>query len=466
VIITFAVAARQLLAARENYRLIITDNLTGLANRARLRIAMTRAAQRSRHTGRPMAMMVIDLDGFKQVNDGYGHEAGDAMLVTFAGVLRRTVRALDTPARLGGDEFAAVLTDVGEEDAVAVAQRILAEAARPSPIGGTQLPIRGSIGIAVHDPSAGEPLDIDQLLHRADLAMYSAKRLGAHGWQVFRPDGGQADVVPDLFRAIQTDAIEVEYQPVVDLASGDLVGVEASARWTHPAHGPIDPERLVKLAEEVGAIHALGSCVLRRAVRQVRDWQDRQPAGRELRLSVNVSALQLTRPDLPSDVFAVLDEVGFDPRHLVIEITESAVVDNAGAIGNLATLRTRGIRIALDDFGTGYSSLRLLRDLPVDTLKLDRCFVADLDSDGHGKGSRIAEAMIRLAQTMELETVAAGIEQPAEAIELALLGCAAGQGHHFAGPLTADAMDQLISDPRSRWSQPPVAARAESAYRM
>ncbi|MFI5912089.1 putative bifunctional diguanylate cyclase/phosphodiesterase [Dactylosporangium sp. NPDC051541] len=434
-VMTGGVAARQFIAARESYTLGVTDSLTGLANRRELRIALRAAADRQRRTGLPIAALVLDLNGFKQVNDDYGHVVGDRMLVAFAEILRRTLRTGDVAARLGGDEFAVLLPQLRRgEDAIAVAERILAACRTPLLIGGNTLHLRVSIGIACADSAADAP----DLPHRADLAMYAAKRSGTLGWVLYSAEAEEADraaaaLAEDLTRAVPEGQLRLMYQPIVALATGELIAVESLVRWQHPVHGLLGPDRFIPAAERTGLINAIGAWVLREACRQVGQWQAALPPGRRLYVSVNLSPVQLERRTLAADVLAVLDSVGYDPRDLVLEITESALVDDRSAVPQLEELRTHGVRIALDDFGTGYSSLRYLTRLPVDILKLDRCFVNELN--GEREGAAVAEAVIRLSQILHMDTVAEGIENEAQATELTLLGYRNAQGYHYARPL-------------------------------
>jgi diguanylate cyclase (GGDEF)-like protein len=465
-VMTVGVAGRQILTLRENHALVVTDSLTGLANRLRLLDAMTRAAERSRRTGIPIAVLLIDLDGFKQVNDSFGHEAGDRLLVTFAEVLRDCVRGSDTPARLGGDEFAVLLNGVNNaEEAIEVANRILARSAIPVTVAAQTMPIRASIGIGIADLS----LDADQparpngqeLLHRADLAMYAAKRKKTHSWQLYREGAMEADLElaqmrDDLLNAVAREQLRVHYQPIVALGTGDLVAVEALVRWQHPTRGLLAPDTFIPLAEEIGVIQDIDVWVMEHACHQVRTWQDNLPQGRSLHLSVNFSAPQLARPTLAADVIAILRRTRFDPRHLVVEVTESLLVDDQSAVPQLQALRDQGVRVALDDFGTGYSSLRYLTLLPVDILKLDRCFVAELNNSP--EGSAVAEAVMRLAQILHLDTVAEGIEEASQATELTLLGCNSAQGYHFARPVTAETIEVMILDPTGTWPTLPFPA--------
>ncbi|GIJ51880.1 hypothetical protein Val02_87660 [Virgisporangium aliadipatigenens] len=440
-VMTFGVAARQVVALRENHALVLTDALTGLANRLRLNEAL----QRVRRSGARVAALAIDLDGFKQVNDSLGHEAGDAVLTAFAAVLKRTLRPDDLSARLGGDEFAVLLEEVGEAEAIAVAERILATIRDPVPVGTQLVRIRASIGIAVSEPGAAP--SPRELLHHADIAMYAAKRRQHSGWRLYseetmRQDREAAALREDLLRAVDADQLRVLYQPIVALATGALVAVEALVRWHHPTRGVVPPAEFIPVAEELGVIDDIGAWVLEQASRQVRRWQERLSPGRTLHLSVNFSAHQLRRPALAAEVLETLRRTGLDPRDLVLEITESALVDDDSAVPQLHELRGHGVRVALDDFGTGYSSLRYLTRLPVDILKLDRCFVAELNGDP--EGSAVAEAVIRLGQILHLDTVAEGIEDPAQATELTLLGCRNAQGFHFARPLPPEALTALL----------------------
>ncbi|WP_433605585.1 putative bifunctional diguanylate cyclase/phosphodiesterase [Dactylosporangium sp. CA-139114] len=435
-VMTAGVAARQILASRENYSLVVTDSLTGLANRIQLRDVLAAAAERRRRTGAQFAVLLLDLNGFKQVNDTYGHEAGDRMLVAFADVLRDSVRDGDVAARLGGDEFAVVLAGVRDHaDATAVAERILAGCRPPLEVSGHTLRLRASIGVAT-SLTAG-----DDLLHQADVAMYSAKRRGTPGWALYSPEA-ETPLAGDLTRAVSEGQMRVLYQPIVDLVTGELVAVEALVRWQHPTRGLLGPDAFIPAAEANGAIHDIGAWVLAEACRQVTRWRDDLPGGRSPHLSVNLSPVQLQRDTLADDVLDTLDAAGLDPHHLVLEITESTLLDEQTAVPHLERLRARGVRVALDDFGTGYSSLQRLTRLPVDILKLDRCFVAELNGDP--ERAAVAEAVIRLSQILRMETVAEGIEDGDQATELTLLGYRNAQGYHFARPLPAEGVERLL----------------------
>ncbi|GAB7052745.1 putative bifunctional diguanylate cyclase/phosphodiesterase [Catenuloplanes indicus] len=427
------VVLRQVATLRENHELAITDGLTGLANRSRLHDALGRALVRAQRSGQSTAVLLADLNGFKQINDGLGHAAGDRMLVEFAGMLRRAVLGSDVVGRLGGDEFAVVLHDIGSaENAQAVVRRLRQEMELPILIGDVVVQVRAAIGCAVTGP--GEH-DADTLLRLADESMYRAKRAQRDG-----TDPEMESLAADLGDAVRKDQLRVHYQPIATLPDGKIVGVEALVRWEHPERGTVPPLSFVPLAEESGAIRQIGAWVLEQACRQVAAWHGE---GHRLHLAVNVSPRQL-EPGLAERVFAVLDAAGLPYRDLIVEVTESVPVEDPVAVEQLRKLHERGVRIALDDFGTGYSTLRYLTALPVDILKIDRSFVAKLD--GTPEGAAVAETVLRLSRMMHLETVAEGVESSGQAAELAGLGCVNAQGFHFARPMPAAAVSDLLAE--------------------
>jgi diguanylate cyclase len=446
IVMTGAVAARQLISLRDSRDLSVSDALTGLANRTGLDNAVNRASKRPDMT----ALLLVDLDGFKLINDGYGHAAGDTVLTEFAHLLRSAVRAGDVAARIGGDEFAVLLTDLTAPDqAVVAAERILAvAAANPVRFGDDVVPVRASVGIAL-----GRALDTTkELIRRADLAMYQAKRAGTHGWILHdetMTDRRVEDAAlsEELAGAVERGELHVLYQPLVDLVTGEPIAVEALVRWQHPTRGLVSPVRFIPIAERSGAISGIGLFVLEQSCAQLAAWRSRVPAGRRMHVSVNLSPRQLQEPTLVHDVLAVLARTGLASEHLVLEVTESAIVDERTGIAALRTLRSHGIRIAIDDFGTGYSSLHYLTRLPVDILKIDRSFVAELN--GTPEGSAITEAVIRLSQVLHLDTVAEGIETAAQAGELLELGCDIGQGYLYAKPMPAAELDERMTGART-----------------
>ena len=431
VVMTGAVVARQLLSLLESRGQIVTDTLTGLANRAGLRRSLERAARR----GEPIALLALHVDGFKQVNDLHGYGVGDMLLTEFAHQLRTTSRGTDVVARVGGDEFAVLVHDIRNPgEAVAAARRLLAATTKPVRIGDNTITVRASIGTAVSQPD-GTPQD---LTNRATTALYQAKRAGNHDCVLYDPAmtdrrAEDALLAQDLEHAVTGGQLRVLYQPMVDLATGRPRGAEALVRWQHPDRGLISPLDFIPVAEQTGAITAVGLHVLEQACRQLQQWRQQLPPDQPVYVSVNVSPRQLREPTLVADILAVLGRTGTAATDLVLEVTESAVVDEQTAIPALRALREHGIRIAIDDFGTGYSSLHYLTRLPVDILKIDRSFVAELN--GTTEGAAVAQAIVHLSKALHLRTVAEGIETAEQATELRHLGCDTGQGYLYAKPL-------------------------------
>ena len=414
----------------ELQRLALHDPLTGLANRAALDTRLAAAVA----GGERIGVLLIDLDGFKPINDGYGHAAGDQVLTEFSRLLGSTTRTGDVVARIGGDEFVVVLAEIaGPDDAVAAAQRILTAAtAQPVRLGEDTLPVRASIGVTTSRPDDSP----QELQRRADVAMYHAKRAGTHRLAVHdasMTDRRAADAAlsEDVAVALERGELHLVYQPIVDLADGRPIAAETLLRWQHPRLGPIPPDRFIPVAERNGAINAIGLWVLDQACRQAVTWDARY-------VSVNVSPRQLREPTIVQDILATLARTTLPPERLVLEVTESAIVDENAGIPALRALHSYGIKIAIDDFGTGYSSLRYLTRMPVDILKIDRAFVSELN--GTPEGAAVTEAVIRLSQVLHLATIAEGIETPEQAAELRALGCTRGQGYLFAAPLGAEEM--------------------------
>jgi diguanylate cyclase (GGDEF)-like protein/PAS domain S-box-containing protein len=424
-------------------RQALHDPLTGLANRALFTDRLEHALARGPASGVTVAILVIDLDGFKDINDSLGHDAGDDLL-TIAGMrLQGHARPGDTVARLGGDEFGVLLEDVVDAEAVRSAEALLEGLATPIVLRDRDLTPTASIGIAI---AAGE--DAETLLRNADTAMYAAKRQGKSRYALFEPAMHSTvlerlDLAADLSRAVEKGQLHLCYEPQISLTSGQICCLEALVRWRHPTRGEVPPGEFIPLAEETGMILPIGQWVLREACRQVKAWRERWPAPAPLSIAVNLSARQLQHPGIVDEVHAALAAVGLDPQSLVLEITETAIMEQLdAAITILTVLRRLGVRLALDDFGTGYSSLSYLQRLPVDILKIDRSFVAGVAKST--EDSALARGILTLGQTLGLETVAEGIETTEQLAALRELGCQLGQGYYFARPLDPAAVDALL----------------------
>jgi diguanylate cyclase (GGDEF)-like protein/PAS domain S-box-containing protein len=416
------------------------DPLTGLANRALFADRVEHALARGRRSGGAVAVLFLDLDDFKTVNDGIGHAAGDALLRAVADRVQGCLRSGDTASRLGGDEFAILLEDLaGSEEAEGVAERILASLAEPLTIHGHQVAVRASIGIA---HSVADRDRSSELLRNADLAMYVAKRAGKGRSQVYEPSMQAAvvtrlELAGDIRRAMDRGDFVVHYQPIVDLREGTIVGHEALVRWLRRRERAGSTTELIATAEETGQIFALGRLVLDEACRQANEWQTLAPSVEGRSMSVNVSARQLIDPGFPDAVANSLHESGLDPRALVLEITEGIVMDDwEAALDRLHSLKALGVRLAVDDFGTGYSSLSYLRRLPVDILKVDQSFIEAIDVDE--EASELARVILRIGRTLRLQVIAEGVEREAQATRLRQLGYRLAQGFWLGPPEPAD----------------------------
>jgi len=439
------------------------DSLTGLANRALFADRVEHALQRAERSGEQVAVLFLDLDDFKTVNDSLGHEAGDELLVAVAARLRRCLRPSDTIARLGGDEFAILLEAESIESACLVADRTVKALQEPIVLRDREVVIHASIGIELGDSrrhSAGD------LLRNADVAMYVAKAGGKSRFEVFDSSMHQAamerlEIKADLERALIDQEFVVHYQPIVGLQESGVVGMEALIRWQHPERGLVPPLDFIPVAEETGLIVPIGRWVLREAAYQAKKWQAAIPQGDALTMSVNVSARQLMRAEFIDEVAAVLHETGIPPNTLTLEITESVLMnDRKAAITRLHQLKALGVRVAVDDFGTGYSSLGYLSTLPIDILKIDKSFIDRVASGA--EDSAIAQAVIKLGNSLSLTVVAEGIEAVEQATALRAMRCHRGQGFYFSEPLDARGVDELLlrlaTGPSPLRSQPsPVA---------
>ena len=415
------------------------DALTGLANRALFGDLLGSTLKR----GVGVSVLFVDLDDFKAVNDSLGHAVGDDLLAAVSARLAACMRAGDTVARLGGDEFAVLIEGADERAAVQTAERLIAALAMPLALPGTTVTVRASIGIAVTPPGTGDAGDV---LRNADVAMYAAKEAGKGRLAVFEPGmhTRALDLIEqehDLREAIAQDQFVLRYQPVVELASGRMVGAEALVRWRHPTRGLLSPSEFIPLAESTGIVVDLGQSILDKACRQAMGWRE----GADLRVGVNLSARQLADPGLTGQVAATLEATGLPAERLVLEITETALL-NSAPDRVLTELRELGARIALDDFGTGYSSLEHLQRFPVDSIKIDKVFVDRVA--GGLRDSALARAIVQLGQTMGLATVAEGVETADQAAVLRELGCGYGQGYFFAKPMSGRSLERLLREPQ------------------
>ena len=410
------------------------DALTGLPNRALFSERVASALDRE-EDGVP-AVLFLDLDDFKTINDSLGHHAGDELLVAVAARVRNAVRAGDLPARLGGDEFAVLARHTVAGDAEDIADRLVSALEAPFTIAGREMSVHASVGIAFGTPGA---TTADELLRNADVAMYSAKHGGKRRHATYQPQmhtrvRHRQELANALELAATRGEIGVHYQPIVDLGSGRMVAVEALARWNRPSHGLLGADVFISLADEIGLMVEIGKIVLRDACSRAASWRRTFPGMEELRVNVNLAPSELIGQQLVDDVAAVLAETGLPPDRLVLEITESGVMRNpADALATMMGLRGLGVSLALDDFGTGHSSLAHLREFPIDTLKIAREFVTGLPDSA--VDAAFVETIVRLGRSLGLAVVAEGIESERQAAAVAALGCTFGQGYHFGAPL-------------------------------
>jgi diguanylate cyclase (GGDEF)-like protein len=410
------------------------DPLTGLPNRSLLLDRLHGAQERTARSDGAVGVLFLDLDGFKTVNDSLGHSIGDELLKAVARRIQEQLRAGDTAARIGGDEFAVLIEALeAEPEALMVAERMLVALRDPFLLDGHELAVRASIGVATAHGIGGD------LLRDADLAMYQAKAGGRD--RVVGFDGAMHAAMlerlaleNDLRRALERDQFELAFQPIVDLSDGRPLAAEALIRWRHPVRGDVAPMAFIPLAEETGLIVPIGAWVLRAACRAAVEWE-------ELPVSVNVSSVQLRATDFPAVVARTLRESGLAPRRLILEITESVLVQDVERTAlQLDELKTLGVRIAIDDFGTGHSSLQYLQGLPIDWLKIPKPFIDELANDGEGV---LARAILELGRSFGLQVIAEGIEVSAQSERLQGFGCSVGQGFLFAHPLTPDELERL-----------------------
>jgi diguanylate cyclase (GGDEF)-like protein/PAS domain S-box-containing protein len=439
------------------------DSLTDLPNRALLMDRLGHALTRARRDGSLVAVLFLDLDNFKVINDSLGHKVGDQLLIIVSQRLEACVRPEDTVARLGGDEFTILLEDIRDLSMVVpVAERIAQQLQAPIALGGHdelrttsllghELFITASIGIALQTSLHEHPED---LLRNADVAMYEAKSKGKARYAVFERNmtarfREHLQIETDLRRALEREEFRVYYQPIVQLESGKIIEVEALVRWQHPQRGLVAPVEFIPQAEQTGLIVPIGQWVLSQACRQALEWQGRyppEPGDGPLKVSVNLSVRQFQHPQLLEDIARIVGESGLDAQYLNLEITESVGIADVGSTNTtLLKLKELGLHLALDDFGTGYSALNYLKNYPFDTLKLDRTFIDGLGRDA--EDTAIVHAAIAFANALNLRVTAEGIETAEQLVELQRLGCDQGQGYYFAKPMPADEMNTLLANP-------------------
>jgi diguanylate cyclase (GGDEF)-like protein len=436
------------IAHQENRYKAFHDSLTDLPNRALFLDRLQQALDRSSRDRIPRAVLFVDLDDFKIINDSLGHNFGDELLKVAAERLRACLRPADTAARLGGDEFVILIDGVsGVTDAIHVAERIAAALGEPIELGERQVVVRTSVGIALSEDHDSQP---GVILRNADVAMYEAKKEGKGRNKVFNPGMftqalRRLELGNDLRRAIEQEELRLYYQPKVELGAGTIVGVEALVRWKHPERGLIPPEEFIPLAEETGLIVPLGWWVLREACRRAREWGDNYPAALPLGISVNLSVKQFQEPDLVRELGEMLQEIGLDPSRLQLEITESVVMDDTEYAAELLQgLKGIGLKLAVDDFGTGYSSLSLLRRFPLDEMKIEKEFI-----DGLGKNDQdvvIVQLVTELAHELGMRVVAEGVETAEQLARLREMGCDQAQGHYFWESLPGEETTTLLAD--------------------
>jgi diguanylate cyclase (GGDEF)-like protein/PAS domain S-box-containing protein len=433
------------------------DSVTDLPNRTLLKDRLTQAIASACRHQQELAVLFLDLDRFKYINDSLGHAIGDRVLQSVAQRLRACVRASDTVSRQGGDEFVILLSQLTHaQDAAVSANKILVALAMPHRIDQHELHLTASIGIVTY-PDDGT--DAETLMKHADFAMYHAKDAGRNNYQFFELDmteraGERQSLENGLHHALERREFELYYQPKMNLATGAVIGVEALIRWRHPERGLVSPAQFIPIAEECGFIVPIGRWALREACRQGRAWQDAGLA--PVRIAVNISAVELRARDFVAGVRTILTETGLDPRCLELELTETFLMqDSKSTVAVLQALKAMGLHLALDDFGTGYSSLSYLKRFPIDTLKIDQSFVRDVTTDADD--ASIVSAVISMGKSLHMQVVAEGVETRAQLEFLRELSCPEGQGYYFSPPVVAAKFAQLMGRSLGRVAEAAVA---------
>lgn len=427
------------------YRLAYHDTLTELPNRRFFMDGLRKEIHKAERFQSQLGVMLLDVDRFKNVNDSFGHGVGDLILIEAAKRIKKCLQAKDVVARIGGDEFTILLTELtSAKEAELTAQRIKESFQAPIELGGQLHNLTCSIGIALF-PSDGK--DIDELLKRADMALYAVKEQGRNGYLLFHPDMEERSLERillenELRKAIEQEQFYIDYQPKINIFTGEVIGVEALVRWKHPELGRIAPNKFIPVAEDTGMIVPLGEWVLRQGCQQNKAWQEQGLP--PLKMSINLSARQFYQTDLLEVIKRTLRETGLDPKWLELEITESIFADIDQAVAILEKVKELGVHISIDDFGTGYSSFSYLKHLPVDTVKIDASFIRDIHQNKESQA--IVKAIVAIAETLNLNVIAEGVENKEQLAMLSRDGCSQGQGYLFSKPLSSQDFVEYIKN--------------------